>query len=78
MTPNPAEVLKEFFTRDEFKPVPFLNMLAAVWIQFMNHDWLNHRKNMVENPYKIEAAGGNKIIDRTQANPVNPNHYKSG
>ena len=42
MEPQPAVVAKEFFTRNEFKPVPFLNMIAAAWIQFMNHDWLSH------------------------------------
>lgn len=78
MTPNPAEVSKEFFTRDEFKPVPFLNMLAAVWIQFMNHDWLTHGKNKIGNPHKIEVPGGEKVVDRTQDNPINSNHFKSG
>jgi hypothetical protein len=27
------------------KEVPFLNMLAAAWIQFQNHDWINHGEN---------------------------------
>jgi hypothetical protein len=79
MTPNPAEVSKEFFTRDQFKPVPFLNMLAAVWIQFMNHDWLTHGRNMEADPHKVELAdGGEKSVDRTKENPVDSSHYKSG
>lgn len=79
MTPNPAVVSKEFFTRDEFKPVPFLNMLAAVWIQFMNHDWLTHGPNMVEDPYRVKLpGGGEKTVDRTQENPMTPNQYKRG
>lgn len=77
MTPNPVLVSKEFFTRDEFKPVPFLNMLAAVWIQFMNHDWLTHGKNMEQNPYQVTAPDGSqKTVDRTQENPANANQYK--
>ena len=26
----------------DYKPAPFLNVLAAFWIQFMNHDWFSH------------------------------------
>lgn len=79
MTPDPAAVAKEFFTRDEFKPVPFLNMLAAVWIQFMNHDWLTHGRNMDENPYRVRVENGpDKIVEKTKENPVNQNIYKSG
>ena len=26
----------------KWRPVEFLNLLAASWIQFMNHDWINH------------------------------------
>lgn len=62
-TPNPVAVSKEFFTRDEFKPVPFLNMLAASWIQFMNHDWLSHGKNLENNPYEVE--GTDERVERT-------------
>src|SRR5690606_8379527 len=58
MTPNPALVSEEFLTRDEFKPVPFLNMLAASWIQFMNHDWLSHGQNEEENPHIVTGSDG--------------------
>ncbi len=61
--PSPVAVSKEFFTRGEFKPVPFLNMLAASWIQFMNHDWLSHGKNLESNPYQIE--GTSELVERT-------------
>lgn len=77
MTPNPALVSKEFFTRDEFKPVPFLNMLAAVWIQFMNHDWLTHGPNAEKRPYKVEVEGkADAEIERTKENPVDADSYK--
>ncbi|KAB2898644.1 MAG: peroxidase [Kofleriaceae bacterium] len=42
MSPSPREVSRILFTRDSFKPVPFLNMFAAAWIQFQVHDWFNH------------------------------------
>lgn len=78
MTPNPMTVSKEFFTRDEFKPVPFLNMLAASWIQFMNHDWLSHGKNLEKNPYAVKGPNGeSREVERTQGNPVDESQYKS-
>ena len=78
MTPNPITVSKEMFTRDEFKPVPFLNMLAASWIQFMNHDWLTHGKNEIKNPHRVQSEDGReeRSLDRTQENPTNRKHYK--
>ena len=63
MTPNPKAVSREFFTRQEFQPVPFLNMLAASWIQFMNHDWLTHGKNVEKNPHSVE--GTTEQVERT-------------
>ena len=42
LTPSPREVSRVLFTRDSFKEVPFLNLLAGAWIQFQIHDWFNH------------------------------------
>lgn len=79
MIPNPALVSQEFFTREEFKPVPFLNMLAAVWIQFMNHDWLTHGPNMEKNPYQIKGPDGVvHSVDRTKESTSNRAQYKEG
>lgn len=78
MTPNPALISKEFFTRDEFKPVPFLNMLAAVWIQFMNHDWLTHGKNETKNPHKVDFQGKPyELVERTKENTNDKVEYKN-
>ncbi len=76
MTPNPSDVSKVMFTRDEFKPVPFLNMLAAAWIQFMNHDWLTHGKNVEGNPYQVAGAGAASEVERTKVNPHDARQYK--
>ena len=47
--PNPREVSLKLLARPdgadgqpEMATVQFLNLLAASWIQFMNHDWINH------------------------------------
>ncbi len=76
MSPNPKLVSDELFTRDEFKPVPFLNMLAASWIQFMNHDWLTHGPNETKNPHIVSHKGKDYEIDRTKENKVESGQYK--
>ncbi len=85
MTPSPRLVSKTFFTRtgalkDSYKKVPFLNMLAASWIQFMNHDWITHGKNMTPEkgrpgtaPYKL-ADGF--TVEKTQKDPTLKKNYK--
>jgi len=77
MTPNPKVVTDVLFTRDEFKPVPFLNMIAASWIQFMNHDWLSHGRNEESSPHSVKGAPEDtKMVERTQENTVDSSNYK--
>jgi Animal haem peroxidase len=45
MDPNPREVATRLLHRDVFKPATSLNVLAACWIQFENHDWFGHGEN---------------------------------
>ncbi|MBX2865075.1 MAG: peroxidase [Leptolyngbyaceae cyanobacterium MAG.088] len=45
MTPNPRMVSRTLMTRDRFQPATILNLLAAAWIQFENHDWFSHGNN---------------------------------
>jgi hypothetical protein len=40
--PSARKVSLELMTRDEFKPAVNLNVLAAAWIQFENHNWFFH------------------------------------
>ncbi|MFH8404011.1 peroxidase family protein [Streptomyces sp. NPDC018019] len=42
--PNPVTVARELLHRTAFRPAPSLNILAAAWIQFQVHDWVNHRR----------------------------------
>ncbi|NUO01382.1 MAG: tetratricopeptide repeat protein [Saprospiraceae bacterium] len=57
LSPNPREISRKLLTRGEkMKEVPFLNMLAAVWIQFQNHDWINHGENVLNELYEIPLA----------------------
>lgn len=42
--PNPVTVSRELLHRDVFLPARSLNVLAAAWIQFQVHDWVNHKR----------------------------------
>jgi heme peroxidase len=71
MSPSPRDVSERLLTRDTFKPATSLNVLAACWIQFENHDWFGHGENSPdqyidvplgegddwpENPMKVRAT----------------------
>jgi hypothetical protein len=91
LTPNPRTVSRELLTRPdgddgrpEMAPVLFLNLLAASWIQFMNHDWINHGEVdpkaliTVPLPPKDPAIKRYKqtdlVIGATQADPTRGAH----
>jgi hypothetical protein len=40
--PNPIDVSSKLLRRDTFRRAKSLNLLAAAWIQFQVHDWVNH------------------------------------
>ncbi|MEU7552826.1 peroxidase family protein [Streptomyces sp. NPDC044571] len=42
--PNPVTVSRELLHRGAFIPARSLNILAAAWIQFQVHDWVNHKR----------------------------------
>ncbi|WP_281035964.1 peroxidase family protein, partial [Mesorhizobium sp. M4B.F.Ca.ET.190.01.1.1] len=44
-TPNAVEVAQMLLHRNTFIPARSLNILAAAWIQFQVHDWVNHSRN---------------------------------
>ncbi|MBK6544902.1 MAG: peroxidase [Saprospiraceae bacterium] len=81
LTPNPREISLKLLSREgEMKEVPFLNMLAACWIQFQNADWINHGENnlkeLIEVPLSENDPARKKFlqtkmfIPRTQADPT--------
>jgi hypothetical protein len=77
LTPNPLTVSRELMTRDEFKPIASLNLLAAAWIQFMVHDWFVHKRGDPHGPdvYKIsdpDHKARKWPVPRTPAEPALP------
>jgi len=80
---NPVNVLRissTLLTRKEFIPVPFLNLIAGTWIQFMIHDWVSHGDNQSkqvdrvpfpENDPRREIYGLEEmLVQKTQADPT--------
>jgi hypothetical protein len=81
LTPNPREISRHLLTRGyKMKEVPFLNMLAASWIQFQNAGWINHGENLladiIEVPFAEDDPARKKflqtkmLIPRTQPDPT--------
>ncbi|MEM9265200.1 MAG: peroxidase family protein [Cyanobacteria bacterium P01_F01_bin.13] len=58
MTPNPRVVSRTLMTRDRFQPATILNLLAAAWIQFENHDWFSHGDNEPDDKLEIPLEPG--------------------
>ncbi|MBD2193975.1 MULTISPECIES: peroxidase family protein [Calothrix] len=56
LNPNPREVSQRLLGRDEFIPAESLNILAAAWIQFQNHDWFSHGDNQPDKKIVIPLA----------------------
>lgn len=53
MDPNPRTISRRLMTRDTFHPATSLNLLAAAWLQFQVHDWLDHGTNSIDYKYSI-------------------------
>ena len=49
--------------RKEFKPATFLNVLAACWIQFQNHDWFGH-SNTTDTYIDVELRRERRVARR--------------
>ncbi len=81
ITPNPREISRHLLTRTgPMKEVPFLNMLAAAWIQFMVHDWFNHGDLFRDEVYSIPLTEDDParkfygqtelLVPKTQTDPT--------
>jgi hypothetical protein len=73
--PNPRTISKVLLTRKKIKEVPFLNLFAASWIQFMVHDWVSHGENDLSKPFylkldKNDVLGKEMLIFRTKEDPT--------
>ena len=66
--------------RDTFKPATTLNVLAACWIQFENHDWFGHGENNARRvhrrPARRTATTGPRDADEGQGDAPRPHPHE--
>ncbi|HEY4329522.1 MAG TPA: peroxidase family protein [Phycisphaerae bacterium] len=74
LNPNPRTVSSTLMTRDTFKPVAGLNLLAGAWIQFMVHDWFIHKRADPQGPdvIKVPAAADPADVLIVPITPAEP------
>lgn len=63
LDPSPREVSNQLLRRDSFKPATTLNVLAAAWLQFQNHDWFSHGDNSETEFIEVPLAEGDDWSD---------------
>jgi hypothetical protein len=69
-TPNPVVVAQELLHRKAFIPARSLNILAAAWIQFQVHDWVNHARNPLgTNDVPVPLPSGMRWVNRVGGAP---------
>ncbi|MGE0026640.1 MAG: peroxidase family protein [Thermoleophilia bacterium] len=66
VTPSPRLISERLLARDgAFRPVPFLNLLAASWLQFMVHDWMSHGPGAPGEEIRVPLADGDRWAARS-------------
>lgn len=71
--PNPIIVSQELLYRKMFLPARSLNLLAAAWIQFQVHDWVNHARHPLgEKDVRVPLPPGMAGWSNTPGGPLEP------
>jgi Animal haem peroxidase len=85
LDPSPRLVSNRLLARqkkpdgtDDFKPATILNLLAAAWIQFQVHDWVNHGtpRAIGDEPFEVPLPPGDTwpdskmLVRRTRSDPT--------
>ncbi len=62
MSPNPRLISKELLARKNgIQKAEIINVLAAAWLQSMNHDWFSHGKNVSRQRQQKEVAANPEL-----------------
>ena len=70
MDPNPRTISRKLMSRDQFKPATSLNLLAAAWLQFQVHDWLDHGTNSIQSKHSIPLHANDDWPERQMLVPA--------
>lgn len=61
LEPDPRVLARKLLQRKKFLEVPWLNLFAVAWVQFMVHDWFDHGTPTEENEIKIRLEKGDPL-----------------
>ncbi len=83
MDPSPRDVATALLHRDSFKPATTLNVLAACWIQFEDHDWFGHGENLPDEYIEVPIGKDDKwpegnVMQVKRTSPDRTRTNKSG
>jgi hypothetical protein len=73
--PNPRDISNLLLARDEFKPAGIINVLAASWLQFMNHNWFFHERGPEDAFHEVPLPAGDNWAEphmRIRKTPTMP------
>lgn len=82
--PNPREISSRLLAREEFVPAEIINVVAASWLQFMNHNWFFHERGPEDDFFDIPLPEGDSWpekhmrIRRTPTMPGTPRAGRGG
>ncbi len=60
----------------DYKQAPFFNVLAAFWIQFMNHDWFSHLREGHNQAEKMAVGCTTQRVDNVER-PLTPEEVEN-
>ena len=79
--PNPRDVSNLLLAREEFVPAEIVNVLAAAWLQFMNHNWFFHERGPEDDFFEVPLPEGDSWPEehmRIRRTPTMPGTSRTG
>ena len=79
--PNPRDISNLLLAREEFVPAGIVNVLAAAWLQFMNHNWFFHERGAEDDFFEVPLPAGDSWPNehmRIRKTPTMPGTSRTG
>ena len=79
--PNPRDISNLLLAREDFVPAGIVNVLAAAWLQFMNHNWFFHERGPEDDFFEVPLPEGDAWPEehmRIRRTPTMPGTPKTG
>jgi hypothetical protein len=79
--PNPRDISNLLLAREDFVPAGIVNVLAAAWLQFMNHNWFFHERGPEDDFFEVPLPEGDSWPEphmRIRRTPTMPGTSRAG